>query len=843
MPENVITAGSEQAKYFPYSDKFHLTRNTFWAAGQDSFTSAPAQNSDLFELLYNVEPVFQGTLKRRRGYQLLSHQSPITPYLLGYSFRSENLSLRELVWTSKQNVLILNEDGSTAIPTLFTPSMGATFSPRMVLSRSYGYFADGGASDYLKWDGTNNTGNLTNWGISNQGSSSSSTTLNGPSSVVNQGGGTFPWNDPTNIEVQDSNYATTTVVWTSSGITTSSTLLAEGFGFSVPSNATITDIAVTIVGYALSGSSPFSGMLANVNLVKGGAGVGAAGFTGVPPGPSEGSATITGSSFPSDPLWNSAWTPTDINDPTFGLQIRFYPENAGLGGTVGLFIDFVGVQVFYSTTGISATPTGSGNVTLLNGRVYSMVYLHSATGTTSDLIPFSITTGPVTSQVIDLSNIPISPDPQVDFKILLATADGGDETTLFFLDEIPNSQTTYTDNTPDALSAAVTSGPFLLGANVYQETQSDGTLHGVANNKVPPQLDFPIKHKGRIYGSIQNTLFFSKNLVDVTTSTGTITSKWEEAWPASNRLDISETSETIQGLLSDGETLWIGTERCIRRLVGDSPANFQEPEIQFNETGLLNQDVWKVCFSEGQPIGTMWMTPDLRIMASDFNTYQDVGTPVQNILNTLNRNAAVPPHACFYSKGPAEYYLLHIPTGTNASPDTVLVFNMRSKTWCIWMPSDEITASLFLIDAMGNSRWTFASLTSNFYEWMDGLFQDRVNNTPVLYNAEVLTSWLDFGDSTLRKALNQIIIGTSDSTLKLDIQGAITDVQLDAGVSAPMVITNASLTTGPLGDLFVPLAGSVTKYRWYKFAFKSNVNTTQDILDFYNVESIPLHRW
>src|SRR5882724_2554831 len=116
----------------------------------------------------------------------------------------------------------------------------------------------------------------------------------------------------------------------------------------------------------------------------------------------------------------------------------------------------------------------------------------------------------------------------------------------------------------------------LLTQPIFQQTNQDGTLHGIANNNRPLALNFPTKHKGRIYGSIQSTLYYTKNLDEVVTSTGTITSKWEESWPRTNQQDVSETAETIQGMMSDGETLWIGTERCIRRLIGDSPSNFQK---------------------------------------------------------------------------------------------------------------------------------------------------------------------------------------------------------------------------------------------------------------------------
>src|SRR5262249_25393611 len=155
-----------------------------------------------------------------------------------------------------------------------------------------------------------------------------------------------------------------------------------------------------------------------------------------------------------------------------------------------------------------------------------------------------------------------SADPQIDTVLLLATADGNDETTLYLLGKVPNGTTTFNDTIPDSLSSSYTSGPTLLTQPLYQDTDAFGNLHGLANNLPPPiGLNYIINHKGRIYGAVGRTLYYSKNLDDVTTADGLITCKWEEAWPSINQFDISQQAETIRGLLSDGETLWIGTER------------------------------------------------------------------------------------------------------------------------------------------------------------------------------------------------------------------------------------------------------------------------------------------
>src|SRR6267154_4394830 len=132
MPELNIIGAKEKNRYFPYQGALRVTRKSFWTAGQDSYTLPPAKNPDLFQLMTNVEPVNRGILQRRRGYQLLSTQAPSIPYREGYSFRSESLNLKSVVWTSTGNVLALTEPGLTQLATIFTPSLAAAFAPRMV---------------------------------------------------------------------------------------------------------------------------------------------------------------------------------------------------------------------------------------------------------------------------------------------------------------------------------------------------------------------------------------------------------------------------------------------------------------------------------------------------------------------------------------------------------------------------------------------------------------------------------------------------------------------------------------------------------------------------------------
>ncbi len=804
MPELNIIGAKEKNRYFPYQGALRVTRKSFWTAGQDSYTLPPAQNPDLFQLMTNVEPVNRGILQRRRGYQLFSNQVPSVPYREGYSFRSESLNLKSVVWTSTGNVLALNEDGTTNTATLFTPSLNAAFAPRMVLSRNYGYFADGVLVDSLKWDGTIIAGNLTNWGIDIKGGPASINGPNPPGTASNVANGSAQdWANPNNIKVEDGAFAAITP--SGSTKTTSNYLVGTNFSFpgSIPDGAIITGVKVDVKGKQTDASTNNN---VAATLVK----------SGVPIGPfkvfqlpSVNGFYTLGSSTDS---WGVALTGADVKSSTFGASVIVSNSSSPFVSTT-YSVDFIQITVYISGSAIVlGAPAGTG-ITLLSGRVYTIVFQNSKSGHTSGLYPFTASTGPLTNQGQPLSGLPTSSDSQVDTKLLLATADGGNDTM------------------PDSV---------LLTQPIYQQTNQDGSLHGVANNNVPPLIKFPTKHKGRIYGVIQNTLYYTKNLDDVVTSTGTITSKWEEAWPATYQQDVSETAETVQGIISDGETLWIATERCIRRLIGDSPSNFQKPEIQFNEAGLLTMDSWKMVFHEGQPTGTMWITPDFRVMSSDFNTYQDVGTPIQDVLNTISVANVSKIHASFVQRGTSEYYMLYIPSAST-EPNTVCVYNLRSKRWCVWVPIDTVTSSLFFIDGTGAPRWMFAANAGSIYEWKDTIVpQDRVTNTPVSYDVTIKTSWLDFGDEGLTKAFNKIIATTSDPLLTVAVRGAITDTDLDTG--GVLVLPATPLQQDIFGDLFVPMVAQDGKYKWYQLTFTSPASLVTDVLDGFDFEILPSMR-
>lgn len=491
-----------------------------------------------------------------------------------------------------------------------------------------------------------------------------------------------------------------------------------------------------------------------------------------------------------------------------------------------------------SQPGISPTvgaPIGSGSITLTTGRKYGIVYYNATTQSYSDVSPLSASTGPLTNQNIPLSSIPVSSDPQVTNKLVVATADGGDPTTLYQLATIANATTTYTDQTNNIT---------LINGTIWQETDSAGNFHGLYGNQPPPNGSFPTYHNGRMFLAVGEILYFSKSLADVTTSSGIMAGRFEEAFVPDYSLPVSTGAEQIHGLLSDGQTLYIGTELHIRRLLGDGPTNFSQPETVFPQTGLLNQNVWQLVYVEGTPVGTMWMTPDLRVMSSDFNTYQDVGTPILPILKTINPAALNNTWAVMVSNGPYNLYMLALPTGTNTAADTFCVYDMRLRKWFVWQFADQFLSGVFYVTLTGILRWVFCDANGNIRLIDPTTTYDRQgDSTQSAITSTIQTTWLNLGDPNIRKTLNQLEVETVDSALTVTVEGASTSAQF---ATPNAVVTNAPLVASALGPYIVPIAGNPAIDRHYRMTFTStsggSSTPTDVLLGYLTADVLPIHR-
>lgn len=478
---------------------------------------------------------------------------------------------------------------------------------------------------------------------------------------------------------------------------------------------------------------------------------------------------------------------------------------------------------------------GSGTINLITptGRQYFQIFGNTTKQHFSDLSPVSTGTGPISGGAVPLTNIAVSSDPQVNIVVLLATADGGDQTTLYFVGQVQNGVTTFTDTLSE---------PNLILGNIYQQTDVNGDDIGVVGNKIPPNGLFPTIHKGRMFMANGQFLSYSKSVNEVTTSTGIIAGRYEECWPPTNQIDTSPGAENIRGLLSDGYSLYIGTERHVRRLLGDSAVDFNIPNVLFAEAGVLNQNVWQIVFTEGTPIGAMWLTPDFRILESDFNTYRDVGVDVQGTLNRINPANAQNCWAQFVGYGPYNFYVLAVVTDGNTTPDTMLVYDLHRHQWYTFTFPFNALSAIFYVSLSGIPRWLVVDPAGNFYFIDQTQVMDTKSASSIVSTLQ--TSWLDLTDSQSRKTLNEIGLTTIDPNILVTVEGASSDADF---VAPTIVINQASPFQNIFGDLKVYLTTLPTRFKFYRITFQSTSNpvtsTVNDtILGEMSAEFIPYRR-
>jgi hypothetical protein len=393
---------------------------------------------------------------------------------------------------------------------------------------------------------------------------------------------------------------------------------------------------------------------------------------------------------------------------------------------------------------------------------------------------------------------------------------------------IPNGVTYVIDNTTDPL--LVLNQPLLF-------TDTSGNEFGVTLNSPPPAGNLLIKHQGRLWMAgvpgATHSVFFSKSVVELTLPNGFIAGKYEEAWPGSNYFDVSDGAESVSGFLSDGTTLYIGTQNHIRRLLGNSPTTFQEPQIVHPEVGLINQEVWQLTFMQGAPSGSIWMTPDFRVIQSDFNTYVDIGTPVQDILNALQPTAPVLAHAAFVADGEYELYILAVPYHQSTYCDTELVFDLRTRQWFVWQPAGGSLSLLYNVTQAAIPQWLFINGTGNAINiFSSTATTDGGTTIPV----SATTTWMHLGEATRRKMLNEIqVYGNTAMTMSVYGSNNLADF-----TSSPRpVVYNRALQQSPFGTWNLYLTGDRTRYRYYQFTFNAN-NGRIPFLGSYAISAIPM---
>lgn len=546
-----------------------------------------------------------------------------------------------------------------------------------------------------------------------------------------------------------------------------------------------------------------------------------------------------------------------------GVQFLLQPDTDTTSATVGQIISW----------------TVNGPYVLNGGRIFGLAFQNDITGHTSDFLYGNFSAHNsifenaddtfaagsflgATRLILTIGFKTMPTDSQVTTAVIIASGDGGDVEHMYEYAIIPLSdfvlnsgsgffEYTINDTLPDTYNDLYMDGPTLLTKNLWVDTDAFGNIIGIAENTPPPvTLTKPILHKNRFFATDGKSVYFSKSLGEVTTGTGLITSKFEEAWPGDNVLDIAYGNEHITALLSDGETLYIGTTENIYRLLGSSAQDFTIPAAVFRGVGVSGQDTWSVVYKDNIPAGYMWCTPDNKIMMSDFNSYEEIGAYIYNQIETRTITAIQS-----VSYGPYSLVFLGLNTASG-SQLTNYVYDTKTSGWYKWdyfpnlFTSTTVYRSVLLnyTNAQGLEKIyvnMFDITGAQYLNYFDpNSTQDAVFGTapasPISWIVQ--TNWQDLGDPTALKVLNEIELWTSDLDTKVTIAMARTPSEL----SSSRTLGPSPFVTGPVGTQKYYVAGSSTQARYYVFQFGTAPNTTtstsREVLSAFSVEFFPIGR-
>lgn len=274
------------------------------------------------------------------------------------------------------------------------------------------------------------------------------------------------WGSATNVFSSNNAYATYSVA--SGG--NSNYLDVTGFGFSIPSNAIVRGITVSIERKAGAASAIRDD---DVYIKK-------ASCTD----PCGSDRADTATNYPttdgtdthggSADLWGKTWTAADINNSSFGVHYRVHNY---AGSTTSVSIDQITITVTYSgdTNGIGSSGSPISQANIGGTCTYNAQSAHTPCSATDHVYAGTITSTPAASN-------PALSMPQVDFNYWWANAKPGPK--HFCTNANPGLPTNFFDN--DAASTTGPNGSILVNGEMAPANSSydcevweDGNLVGM----------------------------------------------------------------------------------------------------------------------------------------------------------------------------------------------------------------------------------------------------------------------------------------------------------------------------------------------------------------------------
>lgn len=405
------------------------------------------------------------SLKRRAG-----HTAYVTlnfPAIDMVSWKSNTMGTIPIIDTTGDIEYVNSAGANTLI-------VAKTVTTQSGLKGIGNYFYMGGTGSNLKWDGPSGSQGVTNWGISISNTSSTYGPQAAGTGASIASTGNVAWVNPSNV-TGSSGFATITLT-APAPTQVSEQLYATNFGFGglgIPATNSVIGIVVTGNYGGTSGST------IGVSIIKAGSLTGA----GKPLLPAGSASAFTLGS--NSDLWGGTFTVNDIINSNFG--VAFFDE----GGTaLPITGEINNVKItIYTNSGVTATPTGSGTFSAVNGYSYVIAYGNSVSGEISNASPVSTNTGPFTN--VSYVGVPVtaSPDSQVNQIWLYRTTDSGGGNQFFATanSPYPNTSATLQDTTLDTALQVTVQAEINLGntpppANLVDLEWFAGRMWGSTNN-------------------------------------------------------------------------------------------------------------------------------------------------------------------------------------------------------------------------------------------------------------------------------------------------------------------------------------------------------------------------
>lgn len=553
----------------------------------------------------NVEITNRLTLARRPGTSLYN-SSTFSAINSFYSFRQFSSTTETITVIADTATAVYDVTGPANNTSLFTKSALAGPSSFQSVGNVL-YFGNGIDQEKFFLNAGVPTTQL--WGIA-AGSGGGGVTKN--AGLGTNGSGGLNWTNPNNVTSAVS-YATNTFTASAPAhaftVQDTNPLKATTFGYAESLDNTIQGVQISFEGHT---AANFTGINCTfiAQLLKGGVPTGNPKVVTVGVGST--SFTLGGASD----LWGTTLSANDVNQTTWGVQITGEASvdggPSGVSHSLTFSVRHV-VAIVYAIGGPNVNVNAAaGSMSAVNGGyVYKFAYGNSlvAPAPISSSSPASSRTGNFASKLgVDVVLV-ASTDPQVNQIHVYRTTDNG---SLFF--EIPtspyaNSSGTITDGAPDAQ----------LNIEIQAPTQT-------SNNPPPAGLIALTYHLGRIWGAVNNTVYYSGG-------PDTLTGNGNEAFPPKNFFIFPS---SVTRLFPTANGIFVFTLSDVYFIGGttNNPANgtvfFSVPFIHG-----LGLSAWPALDVQGSVL--YMLSTDGQFLSLDPNSgVSEIGVPIGDKLSAFN---------------------------------------------------------------------------------------------------------------------------------------------------------------------------------------------------------------